>query len=73
MADPATITDLDPAPVSFDTHPSRYRHWRLWVVGAAATLTMDVNEEAGIRPGYRLKLNSYDLGVDIELHDASLR
>jgi benzoyl-CoA-dihydrodiol lyase len=63
---------LDP-PVSFDTHPSRYRHWRLGVAGRVATLTMDVNEEAGIRPGYRLKLNSYDLGVDIELYDALQR
>jgi len=74
MAEPAA-TILDPAapPVSFDTHPSRYRHWRLAVEGAVATLTMDVNEEAGIRPGYRLKLNSYDLGVDIELYDALQR
>ena len=59
--------------VSFETDPSRYRHWRLAVEGRIATLTMDVNEEAGIRPGYRLKLNSYDLGVDIELHDALQR
>src|SRR5271169_5968647 len=73
MADPASIEQPHPEPVSFDTHPSRYRHWRLSVVGAVATLTMDVNEEAGIRPGYRLKLNSYDLGVDIELYDALQR
>ncbi len=59
--------------VSFETDPSRYRHWRLAVEGRIATLTMDVNEEAGIRPGYRLKLNSYDLGVDIELYDALQR
>jgi benzoyl-CoA-dihydrodiol lyase len=74
MTDPAT-TLPEPAapPVSFETHPSRYRHWRLDVAGRVATLTMDVNEEAGIRPGYRLKLNSYDLGVDIELHDALQR
>ena len=74
MAEPATTT-AEPAapPVNFDTHPSRYRHWRLAVAGAVATLTMDVNEEAGIRPGYRLKLNSYDLGVDIELYDALQR
>jgi benzoyl-CoA-dihydrodiol lyase len=74
MAEPAT-TIVEPAapPVNFDTHPSRYRHWRLSVAGAVATLTMDVNEEAGIRPGYRLKLNSYDLGVDIELYDALQR
>src|ERR1700676_5598288 len=62
-----------PAEVNFETHPSRYLHWRLAVVGSVATLTMDVNEEAGIRPGYRLKLNSYDLGVDIELYDALQR
>jgi benzoyl-CoA-dihydrodiol lyase len=74
MAEPATtISEPGVPPVSFDTHPSRYRHWRLAVDGAVATLTMDVNEEAGIRPGYRLKLNSYDLGVDIELYDALQR
>src|SRR5437762_14371674 len=56
--------------ITFDTEPSRYRHWRLSCAGAGATLTMDVAEEAGSSPGYRLKLNSYDLGVDIELHDA---
>jgi benzoyl-CoA-dihydrodiol lyase len=61
------------SPVSFETHPSRYRHWRLDFAGRVATLTMDVNEEAGIRAGYRLKLNSYDLGVDIELYDALQR
>src|SRR6202163_3569705 len=59
--------------VSFQTHPSRYRHWRLTVEGPTATLIMDTQEEAGIRPGYRLKLNSYDLGVDIELYDALQR
>ncbi|HEX7951820.1 MAG TPA: enoyl-CoA hydratase-related protein, partial [Burkholderiales bacterium] len=59
-----------PPPVTYDTHPDRYRHWRLAFDGHVATLSMDVNEEQGIRPGYRLKLNSYDLGVDIELHDA---
>jgi len=74
MAEPATTMVEPPAsPVNFDTHPSRYRHWRLTVEGAVATLAMDVNEEAGIRPGYRLKLNSYDLGVDIELYDALQR
>ena len=74
MPEPAT-TMMEPAapPVSFETHPSRYRHWRLAVAGAVATLTMDVDEEGGIRPGYRLKLNSYDLGVDIELYDALQR
>ena len=74
MAEPATtISEPGAQPVSFETHPSRYRHWRLTVADSVATLTMDVNEEAGIRPGYRLKLNSYDLGVDIELHDALQR
>jgi benzoyl-CoA-dihydrodiol lyase len=74
MAEPATtISEPGAPPVSFDTHPTRYRHWRLAVDGAVATLSMDVNEEAGIRPGYRLKLNSYDLGVDIELYDALQR
>jgi len=74
MPEPAT-TMVEPAapPVTFETHPSRYRHWRLAVAGRVATLTMDVDEEAGIRPGYRLKLNSYDLGVDIELYDALQR
>jgi benzoyl-CoA-dihydrodiol lyase len=56
--------------ITFDTEPSRYRHWRLACDGPLATLTLDVAEEGGLFPGYRLKLNSYDLGVDIELHDA---
>ena len=56
--------------ITFDTSPDRYRHWRLACDGAIATLTLNVDEEGGIVPGYRLKLNSYDLGVDIELHDA---
>src|SRR5712675_2248472 len=55
--------------VEFQTDPSRYKHWRLAFDGPVATLTMDVAEDGGIRPGYKLKLNSYDLGVDIELHD----
>jgi benzoyl-CoA-dihydrodiol lyase len=61
------------APVDFRTDPSRYRHWQLRIDGAIATLTMDVQETGGLRPGYRLKLNSYDLGVDIELQDALQR
>jgi benzoyl-CoA-dihydrodiol lyase len=61
------------SPVTYDTHPDRYVHWRLAFDGSVATLSMDVNEEKGIKPGYRLKLNSYDLGVDIELHDALQR
>ena len=59
-----------PAPVDYRTDPSRYRHWSLRVDGQVATLAMNVDENAGLRPGYKLKLNSYDLGVDIELHDA---
>lgn len=56
--------------VSFATHPSRYRHWTLDVQGDVARLKLDIDEDGGIKPGYKLKLNSYDLGVDIELHDA---
>lgn len=56
--------------VSFATHPSRYRHWTLSVEGDVARLKLDIDEDGGIKPGYKLKLNSYDLGVDIELHDA---
>jgi benzoyl-CoA-dihydrodiol lyase len=56
--------------VDYQTEPSRYRHWKLSFEGAIATLAMDVAEDGGLRPGYKLKLNSYDLGVDIELHDA---
>src|SRR5256712_8820036 len=56
--------------ISFETHPDRYNHWKLSFDGAIATLALDVAEDKGIAPGYKLKLNSYDLGVDIELHDA---
>ena len=59
--------------VDFRVEPSRYRHWRLAYDGPVATLTMDVDEQAGLVPGYELKLNSYDLGVDIELYDAVQR
>ncbi|MCW2908176.1 MAG: benzoyl-CoA-dihydrodiol lyase [Actinomycetia bacterium] len=61
------------ARVDFRTHPGQYRHWRLGCDGPVATLTMDVDEQGGIVPGYELKLNSYDLGVDIELYDAVQR
>ena len=61
------------AAIDFRIDPSRYKHWRMSFDGPVATLTMDVAEDAGIRPGYKLKLNSYDLGVDIELHDALQR
>ena len=56
--------------VDYQTDPSRYKHWRLAFDGPVATLAMNVAEDGGIRPGYKLKLNSYDLGVDIELADA---
>src|ERR1700754_992470 len=59
--------------VDFSTDPSQYRHWQLKFDGPVATLVMDTKEDAGLRPGYKLKLNSYDLGVDIELHDALQR
>jgi benzoyl-CoA-dihydrodiol lyase len=59
--------------VSFDAHPATYRHWRLEVDGPLARLVLDVDERGGIVPGYELKLNSYDLGVDIELYDAVQR
>ena len=67
MADSATVH------VDFRTDPSRYRHWKLAFDGPVATLAMDVQEDGGLRPGYELKLNSYDLGVDIELYDAVQR
>jgi benzoyl-CoA-dihydrodiol lyase len=63
----------EPARVEFRTEPSRYRHWRLTVDPPVATLALDVAEDGGLRPGYELKQNSYDLGVDIELHDAVQR
>src|SRR5258707_1651079 len=59
--------------VDFRTDASRYKHWKLSFDGAVATLAMDVKEDGGLRPGYELKLNSYDLGVDIELYDAIQR
>jgi benzoyl-CoA-dihydrodiol lyase len=59
--------------IDFATDPSRYRHWKLAVDGDVATLTMDVDEKGGLYEGYELKLNSYDLGVDIELADALQR
>ena len=62
--------------ITYDTDPSRYAHWRLAFDGHTphvATLTLDIQEDRGIKPGYKLKLNSYDLGVDMELHDAVQR
>jgi benzoyl-CoA-dihydrodiol lyase len=61
------------APIMFETDPDQYKHWKLSFEGAVATLSMDVREDAGLRQDYRLKLNSYDLGVDIELADAVQR
>jgi benzoyl-CoA-dihydrodiol lyase len=61
------------ARISFETSPDRYRHWKLGLDGPVATLSMDVQEDGGISSDYRLKLNSYDLGVDIELADAIQR
>jgi len=59
--------------VDFDTHPDRYRHWRLDIDGEVATVSLAVDEQGGLVPGYDLKMNSYDLGVDIELYDAAQR
>ena len=63
-------TTTTPSRVDYRTEPAQYRHWTLEVNGTVARLRLDIAEEGGIRPGYKLKLNSYDLGVDIELHDA---
>ena len=68
MADAAERVRVD-----FRTEPSKYRHWKLTFNGPVATLAMDVKEDGGLKPGYELKLNSYDLGVDIELYDAIQR
>jgi benzoyl-CoA-dihydrodiol lyase len=64
----------EPRPaIRYDRHPAHYAHWKLSVDGHVATLSMDVAEDRGLAPGYKLKLNSYDLGVDIELYDALQR
>src|SRR6202790_523317 len=75
LVDGAVSQDVQVKPemVDFQTEPSRYKNWRMSFDGPVATLAMDVSEDGGIRPGYKLKLNSYDLGVDIELHDALQR
>ncbi len=70
MNAPLATDALVPAPVDYRTEPAKYHHWSLKFEGAVATLAMGVDENAGLRPGYKLKLNSYDLGVDVELHDA---
>jgi benzoyl-CoA-dihydrodiol lyase len=67
------MADTRHAAVTFDTSPERYNHWKLAFDGPVATLSMDVREDAGLSPDYKLKLNSYDLGVDIELADAIQR
>ena len=72
-AEKVAATDDVVQAVSFATSPERYVHWHLSIDGAVATLAMDVDEQRGLRPGYAMKLNSYDLGVDIELHDAVQR
>ena len=69
----ATATNTTPDRITFETSPDRYHHWKLSFDGPIATLSMDVQEDAGLSPDYRLKLNSYDLGVDLELADALQR
>jgi benzoyl-CoA-dihydrodiol lyase len=73
MNAPAPLHAVLPEQVDYRTEPARYRHWTLSVEGVVATLKADFDENAGLRPGYKLKLNSYDLGVDIELNDAIQR
>ena len=70
MTEPLLFKQGERELVRFGTHPTRYQHWTLSVDGDVARLKLDINEDGGIKPGYKLKLNSYDLGVDIELHDA---
>jgi benzoyl-CoA-dihydrodiol lyase len=73
LVPPQKLASADVPLVDFRAHPDQYRHWKLSFDGAIAHLRMDVAEDGGLRPGYKLKLNSYDLGVDIELHDALQR
>ena len=70
MTEPLLFKQGERELVSFATQPSNYQHWTMSVDGDVARLKLDINEDGGIKPGYKLKLNSYDLGVDIELHDA---
>jgi len=70
---PIVVEGAERPVVHYDRQPDRYVHWKLTVEGAVATLAMDVAEDGGLAPGYKLKLNSYDLGVDIELYDALQR
>jgi benzoyl-CoA-dihydrodiol lyase len=71
--EPSPRAEVADVPITCETHPDRYRHWSLSFDGAVATLGMDVREDAGLKDDYRLKLNSYDLAVDIELADAIQR
>ena len=83
MTTPTTADDTSAAgsdtgtttrrPIDFRAHPDRYRHWRLEIAPPLAFLSLEVDEHAGLRPGYQLKQNSYDLGVDFELYDATQR
>jgi benzoyl-CoA-dihydrodiol lyase len=73
VAEPAAPSAPPSEQISFATSPERYRHWRLSVDGEVAVLTLLVDEQGGLVPGYELKMNSYDLGVDIELYDAVQR
>src|SRR5690242_8877986 len=73
MADAARKLANGATRISFETEPSRYKHWKLAIDGDVATLLMDVDEKGGLYEGYELKLNSYDLGVDIELADVLQR
>ena len=70
MTEPLLFKQGDRELVRFQTHPTKYQHWTLSVEGDVARLKLNINEDGGIKPGYKLKLNSYDLGVDIELNDA---
>jgi benzoyl-CoA-dihydrodiol lyase len=73
MNAPSTQTIAAGDRVDYQLDPTAYKHWKVAYQGTTATLTLDIDEDGGIRPGYKLKLNSYDLGVDIELHDALQR
>ncbi|MCW2917331.1 MAG: benzoyl-CoA-dihydrodiol lyase [Actinomycetia bacterium] len=68
-ADTESVLTVTPPAVGFATSPDRYRHWKLEVDGEVATVSLTVDEQGGLVPGYELKMNSYDLGVDIELYD----
>src|SRR5258707_7678856 len=73
QGDSMVSNERNEQPVTFDRHPSTYRHWRLEIEPPLARLIMEVDPDGGLNEGYQLKLNSYDLGVDIELNDAVQR